>query len=110
MKFGAMEIGIIIVIILIIFGVTQLRKASVNHAREQEYEEPVRTRRYRQKPRRPNHPRLQITGIIVILVGIFVLLSSLNLLSMMKWVFWGPITALVIVAVGLAAIFLARRG
>ena len=111
MRFGALEIGIIIVIILIIFGVTQLRKTSVNRAQEQEYEEPVRVRRYRQRPRRSTgHPRLQMVGIIVILVGVFVLLSSLNLLSMLKWVFWGPITALVIVAVGLATIFLARRG
>ena len=107
MKFGAMEIGIIIVIILIIFGVTQLRKASVNHAREQEYEPPVRTRRYRQRPRRSHHPRLQIAGFIVILVGILVLLSGLN---MIKWVVWSPIAAIIIVALGLATIFMARRG
>ena len=108
MRFGALEVGIILVIILIIFGVTRLRKASVN--RYEEYEEPARVRRYRPRPRRPaGHPRLQMAGIIVILVGIFVLLSSLNLLSLMKWVFWGPIAALVIVALGLAAIFFARR-
>jgi hypothetical protein len=111
MRFGALEVGIIILIILIIFGVTQLRKASVNRAPEpEEYEEPVRVRRYRSRPRRSNgHPRLQMAGIIVILVGVFVLLSSLNILSMLKWVFWGPIAALVIVALGVAAIFFARR-
>ena len=109
MKLGAMEVGIIIVIILIIFGVSQLRKASVSRS-DEEYEEPVRTRRYRQRPRRSTgHPRLQMIGIIAILVGIFILLSSLNLLSMLKWVFWGPITALFIVAIGVATIYLARR-
>jgi hypothetical protein len=50
--------------------------------------------------------RLQVAGVIAIILGIVILLSSFGLV---KWVFWGPIWALVIVAVGAVAIFVARR-
>jgi hypothetical protein len=104
MRFGALEIGIILVIILIIFGVTRLKKMTVNPAPQAET--PVRARRSRQ-PKQTGHPRLQVIGFIVILVGILVLLSGLN---MIKWVVWSPFAAIIIVALGLATILLARRG
>ncbi len=104
MRFGALEIGIILVIILIIFGVTRLRKLTVNSAPQDEA--PVRARRRRQ-PKQTHHSRLQIVGFIVILVGILVLLSGLN---MIKWVVWSPFAAIIIVALGLVTIIIARRG
>lgn len=56
--------------------------------------------------KRTRRSRLQIVGIIAIILGIIILISSL---SLVKWVFWGPIWALVIVAIGTFVIFIARR-
>jgi uncharacterized ion transporter superfamily protein YfcC len=50
--------------------------------------------------------RTQILGIVVILVGAIVMISTL---TMVKWFFWGPIGALVLIAIGIITIFVARR-
>ncbi|HEX79309.1 MAG TPA: hypothetical protein G4O19_04045 [Dehalococcoidia bacterium] len=55
---------------------------------------------------RARRSRLQLVGVIAIILGIIILISSL---SLVKWVFWGPIWALVIVAIGTVVIFIARR-
>jgi protein-S-isoprenylcysteine O-methyltransferase Ste14 len=103
MRFGALEIGMILVIVLIVFAVSRLRRMTVNPAPQTET--PVRVRTSGQ-PRTARHPRLQIIGFIVILVGILVLLSGLN---MIRWVILSPIVAGIIVVLGLATIFMARR-
>jgi hypothetical protein len=41
--------------------------------------------------------RIQLVGVIAIVIGLIVLLSSL---SLVKWVFWGPIGAIIILAIG----------
>ena len=105
MKFiGAPEVGIIIVIALIIFGVVRMRRLGQNTAEENET--PVRRQRTREVPKRAQHPRIQILGFIFILVGALVLLSNIRL---GEWVAWAPIWALVITIIGLVTIFIARR-
>ena len=50
--------------------------------------------------------RTQILGIVAIVVGVIILLSTL---SLVKWVFWGPIGAFIIMVIGIATILIARR-
>lgn len=54
------------------------------------------------------HPRsrIQMVGIIAVVLGVIIFLSSLNLV---KWVFWGPVGAIVIVVIGVVTIIAARR-
>lgn len=105
MRFGALEIGIVIVIILIIIGITRLRKVGQNNTEVNKTSARVE-RRGEGESKRTRHPRLQILSIIVVLAGILVLLTSLNLI---KWVVWGSIGACVIVAIGLVTFFIVRR-
>jgi hypothetical protein len=69
--------------------------------KDEEYEEDAA-----KQPSRTRRSRFQIIGIIAILLGIMVLFSSL---SLVKWVFWGPVGALAIVALGAFFIYIARR-
>jgi len=48
----------------------------------------------------------QIIGIVIILVGAVIILSTL---SMVKWLVWAPIGAFVIMAIGILTILIARR-
>lgn len=104
---GPVEIVLIIIVAAIvllgvrIFGTPPAREAKkitkYGDTDEEDYDERIkRTRR----------SRAQIVGIAAILVGVIILLSTL---SLVKWVFWGPIWAFIIVAIGLATIFIARR-
>lgn len=110
MRFGPLEFGIVILMALIVFGVVRMMKIGKNAAEEDKA--PAigylrkRTKENDEKIKRVRRSRIQIFGIIIILAGILVLLTSLNLV---KVVFWGPIGAFIIVAVGLVTIFIARR-
>ncbi len=104
MRFGALEIGIVIVIALIIFGVTRLKQLGRSTAGENEA--PARRKRTRKAQKQARHPRIQILGVILVLVGILVLLTNINLA---RWVAMAPIWALAIAAIGLVTIFIARR-
>lgn len=106
MRLGALEIGIIIVIFLIIFGVARMKRLSENAARENETPARVRKRKNKVETKQVRHPRLQILGGIFILVAILMLLSNI---SMARWVGMAPIWALAIVAVGVVTILVARR-
>ncbi len=100
---------IIIVAAIVIFGVkffgtpTARKRRRVTRYEDEEDEEEddderiKRTRRSR---------RTQILGIGVILVGAVVMISTF---TMVKWFFWGPIGAIVLIAIGILTIFIARR-
>ncbi len=107
MRFGPLEIGIIIVIIIIIFAVTRMMRIGKNTA-EQDKAPVVRKRTAANKAgvKSIRRSRIQILGIIFVLVGILILLSSLNLL---KWIPLGFMWASIIAAIGLVTIFIARR-
>lgn len=107
-------IGEIIVIIIVaaivilgvkIFGTPPARKRTrvVEYEDEDENEEEYEDRRIL-KARRSR--RTQILGIVVILVGAIVMISTL---TMVKWFFWGPIGAMALIAIGIITIFIARR-
>ncbi len=105
MKFGALEIGIVIVVMLIIFAVTRMKQLGQNGASANKPPR-RRTARNNEKAKQLRRSRIQILGSIFILGSILTLLSSLNLL---KWVFWGPIMASVLLVIGVATIMIARR-
>ncbi len=105
MKFGALEIGIVVVVMLIIFAVTRMRQLGKNDASAGKPPR-RRTARNNEKTKQLRRSRIQILGSIFILGSILTLLSSLNLL---KWVFWGPILASVLLGIGVVTILIARR-
>jgi fatty acid desaturase len=104
---GPAEIVLIIIIAgIVLLGIkvfgtppqSKTRKVTqYEEADEEDYDERViKTRR----------SRTQILGIVAIVVGVIILLSTL---SLVKWVFWGPIGAFIIIVIGIATILIARR-
>ena len=109
---GIGEIILIIIIAAIvilgvkIFGTPPARKRRrvVEYEDEAEEDETeaedskiVKTRRSR---------RTQILGIVLILVGAIVMISTF---TMVKWFFWGPIGAIALIVIGIITILIARR-
>jgi hypothetical protein len=109
---GIGEIILIIIIAAIvilgvkIFGTPPLRKGKriveyedLGEENNEEYEDKriLQARRSR---------RAQILGIVIILVGAVVMISTL---AMVKWFFWGPMGALVLIAIGIITILVARH-
>ncbi len=106
MKLGFPEIGVIIVVALIIFGVVRMRQIGRNTAKEDKAPARVRKQKKQEAAKGVRRQRLQILGIIFILVAILILLSNI---SLARWVALAPIWAIAIAAIGLVAIFIARR-
>lgn len=106
MRLGPLEIGIIIAVILVILVVTQVRQHGKNAATEDDTSVRIGKRKDKGKVKRRRHPYLRATGIAFVLLGIIFLLLSLN---MVKWVFWTNTWSFIIMAIGLAAIFMSRR-
>ena len=106
MRLGLLEIGIIIVVALVIYGLVRMMRLGQNVAKKNETPVGVAKQEDDKKPERVRHPRLQITGIALTLIGIIILLASV---SLVKWFFWGSVWALIVIAVGLLIIFMIRR-
>jgi sterol desaturase/sphingolipid hydroxylase (fatty acid hydroxylase superfamily) len=106
MKLGFAEIGVIIVVALIIFGVVRMRQIGNNTAKEDKPPAKVRKQKNQEVAKGVRHQRLQILGIIFILVGILILLSNI---IWARWIGEAPIWAIAIAAIGLVTIFIARR-
>lgn len=106
MKLGFPEIGVIIVIALIIFGVMRMKQIGRSTAKEDKPPSRIRKRKNQEVAKGVRHQRLQILGIIFILVAILILLSNIRLAA---WIGEAPIWAIAIAAVGLVVIFVARR-
>ncbi len=100
-RFGLLEIGVIIVIAFLILGVVRLRRGV-----EYEVEAPASVSRRKTRVKPARHPRIQIMGLIVIIVGVVLFLVYFNL---GKVIFWGNIWALLAVTVGALILLLARR-
>ena len=101
MRFGLLEIGVIIVIAFLILGVVRLKRGVEDSS---EAPSSVSRRKTRAKP--ASHPRIQVMGLIVIIVGVVLFLVYFNL---GKVIFWGNIWALLAVTVGALILLLARR-
>jgi len=106
MRLGPLEIGIIIAVILVILVVTQIRQHGKNAATEDDTSARVGKRKDKEKAKQRRHPYLRATGITFVLLGIIFLLVNLN---MLKWAFWANTWSFIIMAIGLAAIFMSRR-
>ncbi len=104
---GFAEIILIIIIAgIVILGIrvfgtptpSKTNKVTRYKDEEENYDERIKqTRRSR---------RAQIVGIVIILVGVAIILSTL---SMIKWLIWAPIGAFIIMAIGILTILIARR-
>ena len=106
MRLGLLEIGIIIAVAIIIFGITRIIQLGKNSARKTETSIETAKQKGMEETKRSHHPRVKITGIVLIVIGIVITLVSVNLL---KWVFWSNIWAFIIVAIGLAVLFISRH-
>ena len=101
---------IIIVAAVVILGVKMFgtppkrkRRRVVEYEDEDEDETEAEDKRIN-KARRSR--RAQILGIVVILIGAVVMLSTF---TMVKWFFWGPLGAIALIVVGIITILIARR-
>lgn len=108
---GIGEIILIIIVATIViigikmFGTPPARKprraTRYKDEDEDEYEEEENLR-----IKRTRRSRAQIMGVVAIIIGVIIFVSSL---SLVKWVFWGPVGAIVILGIGVMTILLARR-
>jgi hypothetical protein len=104
MRLGPLEIVIILVVVLIIFGATKMtdvgkrigggKSKSDSRASNETKAEPIR------------HPRLQMTGILVVVAGAILLGISYGLLKLVGTV---GIWAIVIIVVGVTMVIISRR-
>jgi fatty acid desaturase len=106
MKLGLPEIGVIVVVALIIFGIVRMRQIGRNTAKENATPARAIKRKNQEVAQGTRHPRLQILGIILILVAILLLLTNIRLAT---WIGEAPIWAIAIIVIGLMVIFVARR-
>ena len=123
MKFGLLEIGLIIAIILVLYGVSRFSKMGQNGSSQQqsrydpEEEAAVRNRRIAlraaqeeedERIRQSRNAKGRMMGYILIGVGILVVLY---LLFIVKWVATSPLWlwGIVIVGIGLAFLYFSRR-
>lgn len=103
LRFGPLEIIIIIVVILVLFGASKL--SGLNRGSSNKKSSSERT--VARKPSPPiKHPGLQLFGLMVIAIGLILLGVSYGLLKLIApWGIW----ALVIIGVGGTIVLLARR-
>jgi len=105
MKFGIGEIILIIVIAFTVLLVVRIIKMAQTQGRTgQPTEEDEESTQGVNKisPR----TRIILIGILITILGVVVLFSSLSLI---KWVFWGPIGALIAMVAGITLVLLARK-
>ena len=99
MRLGPLEIIIILVVVLIIFGATRIKQVGEklggsSGGQSSKKATPIR------------HPRLQAFGILIVAGGITLMAISLGLLKVIApYTIWGA----VIIAVGVTAVIIARR-
>jgi len=110
-RLGPLEIIIILVIILALFGASRVTKVGQNIGKrfsgsDGEEEKPARRRRKTKKTQSTTNSRLQIVGILTVVIGIVFLAVSFGIF---KWVSSIGIWGLVIMVVGVVMVYIARR-
>ena len=109
-RFGPLEIVIILVIVLVLFGASRVTKIGQNIGKRvsgsDEEEEKPRRRRKPKKKQSTTNSRLQLFGIFTVVMGIVFLAVSFGIF---KWVSTVGIWGLVIMAVGVVMVYIARR-
>jgi hypothetical protein len=122
MRFGALELGIVFAIILVLYGISRFAKMGQNANAQQKRYDPeeeaaIRDRRIAlraaqeeedERIRQSRRAKGKIMGYILIGVGILVVFY---MLFIMKWVFTSSmwIWGVVIIGVGFVALYLSRR-
>ena len=102
MRLGPLEIIIILVVVLIIFGATRIKQVGENIGRRTS----SGNRQSSKKATPIRHPRLQAFGILIVTGGIILMAVSLGLLKVIApYTIWGA----VIIAVGVTVVIIARR-
>lgn len=102
-RMGPLEIVIILVIVLIIFGATKMTQIgqSIGKKTSSTGEQGSETR-----VTRAGHPRLQIIGILIVVIGAVLMALSLGLIkAIAPYTIW----AAVIIAIGVTTVIIARR-
>ena len=101
-RLGPIEIVIILAIILVLFGASRATKLGQNLAKRAQQAEDEAAK----KQKTASNPRLQIFGILTVLIGIIFLAFSFGIF---KWVTSVGIWGIVVIAVGVTMVFIARR-
>ena len=104
MRMGPLEIVIILVIVLIIFGATKIKQVGQNIGKRTSSTGKEQTTE--KKVTEIRHPRLQALGITTVIVGAILMAVSLGLLrAIAPYTIWGA----VIIAVGVTVVIISRR-
>ncbi len=102
MRLGPLEIIIILVVVLIIFGATRIKQVGENIGRRTSSGSGQSSK----KATPIRHPRLQAFGILIVAGGITLMAISLGLLKVIApYTIWGA----AIIAIGVTVVIIARR-
>jgi hypothetical protein len=104
MRPGIWELGLIVVVVLIIFLATRFSRSG--KSRDEGSENRADTDKGDASATWTKRSLLNRAGFALIFIGLLLLLLSI---SVLKWVFWGSIWAVVIAIAGLALILIVRR-
>jgi len=110
-RLGPLEIVIILVIILVLFGASRVTKIGQNLGKraggsDEDDEKPARRRRKPNKKQSTTNSRLQLFGILTLVLGIAFLAFSFGVF---KWVSSIGLWGLAIMAAGVVMVYIARR-
>jgi hypothetical protein len=106
MRPGLWELGLIFVAVLIIFIATRFARSGKSRGEKGENAPGTGANKNGEESLRAKHPLLTRAGLVLIVIGVLILLLSV---SVLKWVFWGSIWALILALAGLVVILVARR-
>ena len=106
MKFGIGEIILIIVIAFVVLLVVRIIKMAQIPEKWRQYSEENNEDVSQKESSLSPHTRIILIGILITILGVVVLFSSLSLI---KWVFWGPIGAMIAMLAGIVIVILARK-
>ena len=104
MRMGPLEIVIILVVVLIIFGATRIKRVGETIGRKTSSSGSEQGTE--KKVTKISHPRLQALGITTVITGAILMAVSLGLLkAIAPYTIWGA----VIIAVGVTVVIISRR-
>jgi hypothetical protein len=103
MKFGPGELALVIIIAMVVLLVVRLVRMA--HSPSAGADVATGNEENNSSGMSPR-TRVLIFGSLVVLAGILIFFSSLSLI---RWVFWGPVGAVIAILAGISIIVLARR-
>ena len=105
MRPGLSEIIIILIVIILILVVTRIVRVGRNSTDKSKTSDEIPIEQVAKRSSKVLQ-RLRVTGIIFLIIGIISLLAGI---SVFKWLYWSYLWVFIVIAIGLAMVFVSRK-